>query len=110
MPSTTESRRAGANNGRDAQRRRAEIAPGKPGSWSWWDLPWERDPHARGVVRRNPDGMTLQEVGDLWGVSRERIRQIEDGALRKLEFRARIGALPREWIVELFERMRVRDE
>ncbi len=36
-------------------------------------------------------GLTLEEVGELIGVTRERIRQIEHMALRKL--RSRIGRL-----------------
>lgn len=33
---------------------------------------------------RDDDEMTLQEIGDLWGVSRERIRSIQNSALAKL--------------------------
>ena len=36
------------------------------------------------VVDANPDGMTLQAVGELLGIGRERVRQIEEGALRRL--------------------------
>lgn len=30
--------------------------------------------------------MTLQEIGDMWGITRERVRQIEQKALRKLQY------------------------
>ena len=33
---------------------------------------------------RNRDGMTLEQIGDQFGLTRERIRQIELKALRKL--------------------------
>ena len=36
---------------------------------------------------------TLQQIGDMLGVSRERIRQIERKALRKLKHPARLKAL-----------------
>jgi hypothetical protein len=36
------------------------------------------------VVRANPDGMTLEDVGHVLGVTRERVRQIEVRAFLKL--------------------------
>ena len=36
---------------------------------------------------------TLQEIGNIMGVSRERIRQIESGAFRKLRSKKRVKAL-----------------
>jgi len=35
-------------------------------------------------LESNREGMTLQEVADVIGVSRERIRQIEESALRRM--------------------------
>lgn len=54
--------------------------------------PWDACRHhlllapscALDVVDANPVGVTLEVVGDLLGVTRERIRQIEEKALRKL--------------------------
>ena len=39
--------------------------------------------------------MTLEEIGTIWDISRERIRQIEASALRKL----RQERIKREWIL-----------
>lgn len=50
----------------------------------WHDLEWEEHGAARRVVSEHPDGMTLEEVGKVLGVTRERVRQIEADALRKL--------------------------
>jgi len=55
---------------------------------SWWpelDHPWEDDPRAKYVVAHHPDGITLDEIGLLLGVTRERVRQIVESALRKLK-------------------------
>lgn len=39
------------------------------------------------LLRANPDGLTLEEVGRVFGLTRERIRQIEAVAIRKLRLR-----------------------
>lgn len=49
----------------------------------WADLPYDAHREAQRIVRDNPDGMTLEEVGGVLGVTRERIRQIEVSAIRK---------------------------
>lgn len=48
------------------------------------DLPFEDDPEAQRFVEENPSGATLSEIGACLGVTRERVRQIEEEALRKL--------------------------
>lgn len=40
------------------------------------------------IVAENPNGMTLDEIGQVLGVTRERVRQIEFSALRKLRLNA----------------------
>lgn len=46
--------------------------------------PWELDDVCWYVVACHPDGLTLAEIGELLGVTRERVRQIETAALEKL--------------------------
>jgi len=50
-------------------------------SWCKWHLSSEK---ASCVLDVADEGATLDEVGDIFGVSRERVRQIEEIALRKL--------------------------
>lgn len=57
----------------------------------WRDLPWEQHEEARKVVKANPDGMTLEQIGSVLGLTRERVRQIETIALLKLKNGETIG-------------------
>ncbi len=50
----------------------------------WSDLEWGDHLEAQKIVEEHPDGMTLEEVGKVLGVTRERIRQIEVVAIKKL--------------------------
>lgn len=50
----------------------------------WADLEWHEHREAQEAVRRHPEGMTLEEIGNRMGITRERVRQIEGFALRKL--------------------------
>lgn len=61
-----------------------EANPGAPMSWTWDVLPWRDDPWAQAFVRAHPDGGSLEEVGKAIGVTRERVRQLEESALMKL--------------------------
>lgn len=47
-------------------------------------LTWENDTEARNFVAQHPEGATLKEIGDHFGVSRERVRQIQKDALLRL--------------------------
>ncbi len=51
-----------------------------------WDVPIELDPWGKAAidVATEDGGLTLREVGELMGVSRERIRQIESVAMAKV--------------------------
>jgi len=55
-----------------------------------------RDEAAQRFVHDNPDGATLEEVAAALGVSRERVRQIEARAIRKLR-----GVVSPEQLAEL---------
>lgn len=46
------------------------------------------------LIEDHPGGMSCAEIGEVFGVSRERIRQIEEGAIRKL--RAILLEVPEE--------------
>lgn len=47
--------------------------------------PYERDLRCRAIVREHPDGLSREAVGVLLGISDERVRQIEESALRAVE-------------------------
>lgn len=49
------------------------------------DAPYEEDFVAQVFVTMYPNGATLESVGAVFGVTRERIRQIEAKAIRKLK-------------------------
>jgi DnaJ-domain-containing protein 1 len=69
-----------------AKRQDAESIPaGHPGSLSWSKLAWEDDVHAQYAVECHPRGMTLDEIGELMGLTRQRVEQIEKEALRKVQ-------------------------
>lgn len=48
------------------------------------DKPYREDVESQLFVNHFNEGATLEQIGDFFGISRERIRQIEDSALRKL--------------------------
>jgi len=51
----------------------------------------EMDPNgscALDVADANPDGLTLEAIGELLNITRERVRQIEDRAMRRLRWSA----------------------
>lgn len=77
-------------------REEAEEAPDFPADF------WERvnkwlDPRSQEVIRlRFREGLTLQECGERIGITRERIRQLEARALRKIGDRVDFGDLVEE--------------
>jgi hypothetical protein len=50
----------------------------------WLHYEWEEHYEAMKIVRENPDGMTLEQIGEILGITRERVRQIEAAAINKL--------------------------
>ena len=55
-----------------AEMRDAQHTPYCDDDWAWY------------VVHSHPEGLTLEQIGDLYGLSRERVRQIEEDAVRKI--------------------------
>jgi hypothetical protein len=51
------------------------------------------DPEAISFVATHPGGGTLEEVGEMFDLTRERIRQIEERALAKLVDRLRLAGV-----------------
>lgn len=67
-------------------------------------LPKERDRDVLGL-RLGLDGQprTFAEIGAEWGVSRERVRQIQERALRRLAYRSRYEGMPGAALKALLE-------
>lgn len=63
--------------------------------------PYEDDARAQYVVACHPDGLTFDEVGQLFGVTRERIRQIEHKALTTFRRRALLAGIREEDFLEV---------
>lgn len=66
----------------------------------WVELdtePYDRDPIAQYVVASFPEGLTLTELGELMGVCRERVRQVEAEAFRKLRSSPEGRVLLEQW-------------
>jgi hypothetical protein len=83
---------------RCARLERLRVPRGEPASWTWECLPWKDDPWAQAFVDVHPEGATLEDVGAMFGVTKERVRQIEAEAMRKLR-RGRDGQRLRSVLV-----------
>lgn len=59
------------------------VPIGHPGSWSWDVIDYDDDDHAWYVDAHHPEGVSLQDVAAVLGVSTERASQIEISAMRK---------------------------
>jgi hypothetical protein len=57
---------------------------GGPGSWTWYALDFEDDKWAKAFVKLHPGGASLDAVGDALGMTRERVRQLEEQIFAKL--------------------------
>lgn len=84
--------------------------PGKPQSWTWELLAYADDPWAQTFVQRHPGGATLEEVGEVFGLVRERVRQVEESAKRKFEHVAHALHVPFEELIEALRSMDGSDE
>lgn len=58
-----------------------------------WEMLSTLPPREKDVLKRRCNGETLEEIANALGVTRERIRQIEARALRKMKHPERLGAL-----------------
>lgn len=67
-------------------------------------LRYEDDVAAQLVVAAWPDGATLEVIADAMGVTRERVRQIEERALRRLYLRMRVAGVELEDLQQLLRR------
>jgi hypothetical protein len=63
---------------------RYAIRAGEPGSWSWYEQPFERDAYAQEFVTLHPDGASMEDVGAVMGILCSWVCEIEQGALKKL--------------------------
>lgn len=63
--------------------------------------PFADDAEAQRLVAEHPDGMTLEQVGDVLGVTRERIRQIEAAALKSLRLRCALAGIEPEDVAQM---------
>lgn len=62
-------------------------------------LPFAEDAAAQAFVEQHPGGATLEVCGDALGVTRERLRQIESKALKRLRKRCRLAGITAEDLV-----------
>lgn len=71
----------------EAEAMRQPLTRGRPPAIGAIDqvTPYERDLRCRVIVREHPDGLSRESVGALLGISGERVRQIEESALRAVE-------------------------
>lgn len=71
-----------------------------------WRTSYADDERCRALIESHPDGMTLHEVGMAFGVSRERIRQIEEIALKRLLARCKLAGISREDVASMLSTKR----
>lgn len=67
-------------------------------------VPWLEDYTARAFVVHHPEGATLEEVGQMLGVTRERVRQIEVAAFKRLRRACEREGIDAEDLAAIFGR------
>ncbi len=81
---------------------RVAVPAGHPTSASWDRDPWDEDDHAWYVVAHHPDGLSLEQVAALMGVTDERVRQIEQEAFAKIrEMLADPSGERPQWVIDV---------
>lgn len=65
------------------------------------DMPWHLDAQSQEFVETHLSGATLEEIGEELGLTRERVRQLEESALRKLLARMPIAGVTAERVAEM---------
>ena len=66
--------------------------------------PYADDDRCWYVVEAHPDGLTLDEIGQLMGVTREWVRQIEERALAHLRARCELAGITGDDVREFLAR------
>lgn len=74
----------------------SRALPTHPGALIDGTTRYADDPRAQYVVAAHPDGLTLDEIGELLGLTRERVRQIEEQALASLRRRLELAGVTAE--------------
>lgn len=85
-----------------------QAQPGEPAAWTWELLDWEDDIWARRFVAEHAGGASLDEVAAAIGIVRERVRQVEEAALRKVRARAEAMGLDFDLVLRTLAKMRDR--
>lgn len=62
------------------------------------------DARAQYVVACHPDGINNEQIGELLGISRERVRQIVDSALDSLRRRCAVAGITEDDVREMLAR------
>lgn len=73
-------------------------------------VPYALDPVAVALVERHPDGCTLEMVGEHLGLTRERVRQVQEIALAKIEAALTVDGLDAHDFARWLARPRVESD
>lgn len=65
---------------------------------------YEDDLRCQAVVSAHPDGINNDQIGQLLGISRERVRQILDGAIARLRKRCELAGITEDEVRDMLAR------